>query len=676
MTEGSLSPFLEQPLRIDGLSSLHSEKVARLEYELASMKTEKRLVEQSKESCVARYEQLLSRKNEELARLQSNFDFVFNQRKELQLKMKNQQDVVSKSSSESDRQVKTLTAEKRALSAKIDKYERALLKTSNQCEHLRSDFNRELAANDQYRERVKALVVENKELARLNDDLLQRSNIFKTQLESDFVRTNEELKLRVISLQKTNDELQNKIDLLLQQKTSVELLKEKNASLSKQLKELETCQSRAAQLELANIELQAKFDEYFGMISSTIESHQASSKDEVVKNFIHTFKLIQNRNLILADKLNQALSEYDNIQRDHHALLQKVRTEYEPQINTLNAQVSTQNVQLQELKTAKILNEREIEFLRQSLKDLDDLTSRQKSPSSSQTKDNTEKLAMNQYLTNLEKLVDDYKQEIELLRKKSSTPTINHNVPTKRPRLVDEEITNLKTANSLRKENLELSVKVKDLQEEIEVLRKQLALSKKGSDEIGQQVLELRANPFSALQMIKQETLDLLRQENHELIAKYVNSETVDSIPKSLFARQENDKDMLQSKIDQLLKKLNRLRSVYADKSRDLVAIISRFFGYSIEFIPSPVNPNDLCSKIKLVSKYIAQKGLDDNNPYLIIDVHSRSLKANGNYEFKSLCEDLVDRWVSEKHQIPCFLSALNLKIYEEYGRQRKVINE
>ncbi|KAF8004526.1 hypothetical protein HF325_001974 [Metschnikowia pulcherrima] len=501
------------------------------------MKTEKRLVEQSKESCVARYEQLLSRKNEELARLQSNFDFVFNQRKELQLKMKNQQDVVSKSSSESDRQVKTLTAEKRALSAKIDKYERALLKTTNQCEHLRSDFNRELAANDQYRERVKALVVENKELARLNDDLLQRSKILKTQLESDF-------------------------------------------------------------------------------------------------------------------------------------------TEYEPQINTLNAQVSTQNVQLQELKTTKILNEREIEFLRQSLKDLDDLTSRQKSPSSSQTKDNTEKLAMNQYLTNLEKLVDDYKQEIELLRKKSSTPTINHNVPTKRPRLVDEEITNLKTANSLRKENLELSAKVKDLQEEIEILRKQLALSKKGSDEIGQQVLELRANPFSALQMIKQETLDLLRKENHELIAKYVNSETVDSIPKSLFARQENDKDMLQSKIDQLMKKLNRLRSVYADKSRDLVAIISRFFGYSIEFIPSPVNPNDLCSKIKLVSKYIAQKGLDDNNPYLIIDVHSRSLKANGNYEFKSLCEDLVDRWVSEKHQIPCFLSALNLKIYEEYGRQRKVIKE
>ncbi|KAM9919398.1 hypothetical protein OXX80_012714, partial [Metschnikowia pulcherrima] len=258
---------------------------------------------------------------------------------------------------------------------------------------------------------------------------------------------------------------------------------------------------------IANAELQAKFDEYFGMISSTIESHQASSKDEVVKNFIHTFKSIQNKNLILADKLNQASSEYDDIQRDHHALLQKVQTEYEPQINTLNAQVSTQNFQLQELKTAKILNEREIEFLRQSLKDLDDLTSRQKSPSSSQTKDNTEKLAMNQYLTNLEKLVDDYKQEIEVLRKKSSTPTINHNVPTKRPRLVDEEITNLKTANSLRKENLELSVKVKDLQEEIEVLRKQLALSKKGSDEIGQQVLELRANPFSALQMIKQETL-------------------------------------------------------------------------------------------------------------------------------------------------------------------------
>ena len=141
----------------------------------------------------------------------------------------------------------------------------------------------------------------------------------------------------------------------------------------------------------------------------------------------------------------------------------------------------------------------------------------------------------------------------------------------------------------------------------------------------------------------------------------------VDYVPKSVFARQENDKDILQAKIDQLSKKLNRLKNVYTEKSKEILAIISRFFGYVIEFIPSPINLNDFCSKIKLVSKYMIQKDKEHSPPYLILDVQSKSLKANGNYEFKTMCEELVSQWVNDKHQIPCFLSALNLKIFEDY---------
>ena len=54
------------------------------------------------------------------------------------------------------------------------------------------------------------------------------------------------------------------------------------------------------------------------------------------------------------------------------------------------------------------------------------------------------------------------------------------------------------------------------------------------------------------------------------------------------------------------------------------------------------------------------QKDKEHSPPYLILDVQSKSLKANGNYEFKTMCEELVSQWVNDKHQIPCFLSALN----------------
>ncbi|GEQ69945.1 hypothetical protein JCM33374_g3621 [Metschnikowia sp. JCM 33374] len=647
MTEESSSPFLEQPSRIEDAKSVSREKL--LAWIRAASPREK---------------------NEELAQLQSNFDFVYNQRKELQSKVKNQQEVVGRSSSENDQHVKTLTAEKKALSMKVDKYERQLSKATGQCEHLRSDLNRELTANDQYRDRIKVLESENKDLSQLNDSLLQNSKSLKSQFENDYLKKNEDLQLRVMSLQKTNNELQFKFDSLLQSKTSVELLKSKNTSLTQKLKTLETAQTRVSQLESENAELRAKFDEYFGMISSTVESHNTSSEGTVVTDFVKAFKSLQNKNLVLVDKLNKSQSEINEALQNYQHLFEKTQSQYIPEIESLKHQLSSQNETLEDLKKSKILNGKEIEFLRKSLKDLDDLTTRQKVPSSSTTDDNTEKVAMNQYLTNLEKLVDDYKKEIESLRKENTKPSSEYNLPTKRPRLVDEDDMKIKTTNALRTENLELLSQIKNIQDECDVLRKKLDLTKEESMRTSQQVLELRSNPFQADQLIKQESLNLLRKENQDLIAKYVNLEKIDSIPKSLFARQENDKDILQAKIDQLVKKISRLRSAYADKSRDIMATISRFFGYTIEFIPSPINPNDLCSKIKLVSKYISHDDPDASIPYLIIDVHSKSLKANGNYEFKSICEDLVDRWVSEKHQIPCFLSALNLVIYEEFGRK------
>ncbi|OBA18946.1 hypothetical protein METBIDRAFT_47316 [Metschnikowia bicuspidata var. bicuspidata NRRL YB-4993] len=668
MTEGSLSPFLERPLHVDGSHSTDKEKLARLEYELASMKTEKRLLEQSKESCVARYELLLSRKNEEFSHLQSNFDFVYNQRKELQLKVKNQAEVLGKSSSDSEQQVRSLASENKKLTAKIDKFERALQKETGQREHLCSDLNRELAANDQYRERISVLEAENKKLVEQNTTLLERSSMLSALLESEYARKNEDLNLRVLSLQKTNNELQFKFDLILQLKTSIELLKLKNASLSQKLKSLEATKSHASQLELENAALQAKFDEYFGVISATVECHNSSSREEVVTNFVQAFKMLQNKNLVLMDKLNQFQAEISELQQSHQNLRDEIDSEHIPQINSLRTQLSTQKNIARELEKVKILNGKEIEFLRKSLKDMDDLTSKRKLMPSSLTPDNTEKVAMNQYLTNLEKLVDEYKQEIEQLRKESNKEHVKHNLPTKRPRLIEEDDVKTKSTHSLT-ENLELLAQIKILKDECDQLRKKLRLFSEDASRSSQQILELRSNPFSADQLIKQETLDLLRKENLDLIGKYLKSENIDSIPKSLFVRQENDKEILQSKINNLLKQISRLKSVYAEKSRDIVAILSRFFGYKIEFIPSPVNPNDLCSKIKLVSKYVSSEHSDSSAPYLIIDVHTKTLKANGNFEFKNICEELVDQWVSEKHLIPCFLSALNLRIYEDSNR-------
>lgn len=668
MTERSLLPFLEQPSRLSMEDSLLREKLARLEYELSTVKTEKRLLQQSKDSSIGRYEELLGKKNDELARLQKNFDYVFNQRSELQSKLQNQKDISGRSSSDLQSEVKSLKTENKALRGKLEKYERQFNSVSGKCEHLRADLNRELQTSDEYRDRIKVLENENTRLTGLNDDLLQRMSTLSAQLEnSNSLRNYEDMQLRMLSLQKTNNQLQFKVDTLLQQKTSIELLKQKNSSLESKLSLLERSEENAQKTHQAYIELQAKFDEYFGIIASSVDSGNAADESSVL-NFVSNFKQLQNRNLVLFDKLNETQARVTELE-DSNTRLEHGANDLTLKIEALQATINQQQFEIKELTKIKVLNSKEIEFLRESLKNLDNVTTHiqttraSPTPESVETKENdAHRQATNQYLSNLEKLVDDYKREIDNLRQ-NSTSAQAVNIPTKRPRIIDEDDTRTRATNALRNENLNLLAEIKNLNDALESLERKLEVSAKRSLKNKENVLELRSNPFSKDQAVKQETLDHLRKENQSLIAKFIEKTDVDSVPKAIFARQENDKDVLQEKIDQLTKKINRLKSVYADKSKEIIAVISRYFGYKIEFIQSPLNPNEVCSKIKLISRYTPLKA--DHAPYLILDVRNKSLKANGNYEFKSMCEDLVGQWVNEKNQIPCFLSALTLKIFE-----------
>lgn len=677
MADRSLSPFLEQPSIIDGNSRHVREMVDRLQYELLSIKTEKKLLQQSKDSTCSRYEELLAKKSEELAALQSNFDFIYNQRKELQLKLQNKKDVALSSAAELTKEVKVLRSEKKSLTEKLTKFERLYQSMSGKCDHLRSDLNRELAANDQYRERVKAVERENEKMAEMNNELLARMKSLSSQLENNSSQKKvDELQLKLVTLQKTNYQLQLKVDQLLQQKTSVELMKQKNASLSLKLEALETAQERVSQLELANLELQARFDEYFSVIASTVGGED-SSEEKTVLDFVSQFKKLQNRNLIIFDKFNEMQTKADIVENENRELQAK-NDEYLLQVASLNSQIDEKVRQVTELQKVRTLNGKEIGFLRKSLKDMDKVTSYQQSvrnnvggtSATDIAKQESEKDATSQYLTNLEKLVDEYKHEIEELRKQGTTP--HTSVPAKRPRLLEESTSKSNAASVLRNENLELLEKSKALNDELSITQEKLRVLEASVARAnnGGRILQHRSNPFAKDQLVKKETLDLLKKENEDLIAKYITSSDVEVVPKSIFARQEHDKELLQERLDHLSKKINRLKNVYADKSKEIIAIISRYFGYSIEFIPSPMNPNDLCSKIKLVSKYLAQISEKTNTPYLILDLHSKSLKANGDYEFKSTCEDLVNQWVSERNQIPCFLSALNLRIYEAYAEK------
>ncbi|ODV69883.1 hypothetical protein HYPBUDRAFT_132406 [Hyphopichia burtonii NRRL Y-1933] len=670
MTDTGSSPFVEHPRDVFNEESVLGLKqiISSLQFQLSSTKSEKSLLEQSKESLSKRYEEIISKKNEDLSSLEQNVEFLYKEREQLRDKVENQKQIFEQQRQELSQEIDELKGSNSRLLSKNDKLEFKLNNINAKYEHIKSDFNYELSNNDQLNGRIKSLELENKRLSEINDEFSNNLNLAADQLSND-----RSLELQTINdnLQRTNSQLQLKVDKLLQHKTSTELLKQKNISLSNKVSRLESFEQKCWSLSVENTELKSKFDDYFKIINEYITHEDNDTNESVVMKFVNKLKDLKNNNLVLFDKYSQTQTKLTQSENKLQNLHSKIQHEYLPKIDSLSELNLSKDLQIKKLQDQKMLNNKEIEFLRNSLKNFDRIEA-SKIENERKENNNPSSEATNQYLSNLEKLVDQYKLEIDSLQKQAVKSSSS--IGEKRPRIVDDamEVKSMNINTSLDRENVKLQTQVKNLEDEINRLNDKIQSNEKvESQRESIHMVQLKSNPFSKDQLVKQQSLDLLIKENQDLIKKFVegiDDESIDLIPKSVFARQEQDKAILQTKVDQLTKKIHRLKTIYADKSKDILSIISKYFGYTIEFIPSPINPNDLSSRIKLVSRYLSNKDNSaPSNAYLILDLNSKSLKANGNLEFKSLCEDLVSNWVNEKGQIPCFLSALNLKIYETY---------
>lgn len=672
MSSTASSSFLEDPrLFLNEDSTLNvKQTISNLQFQLSTLQTEKKLLQLEKESATLSYEDLLIKKNEELKKLQGNFDFMYEQKKELDSKLENQTQI-SNSKLESLRQeVHNLTKENHELQEWSRNAESKQNSTLKRYEQVRSDFNFQLKINDELEEQIRSLKNEMARLQGYNDDLSHKLSGLSLQLTSNpQTQLLGSLQSKNLSLQKTNNQLQLKVDQLLQNKTSVELLRQKNLSLVSRVTHLENLEERYYQMEIENLELKSKLQDFLRIMDTSIKSNEKESIEVKIYKFLNVFKQLQDEKLIIRDRYSQAQAEMNSMRADNLKQQDTIENDLEPKLKSMYELVKSKDQLIDKLERQKLLNSKEIEYLRDLLKELDKAHLKNKKELNITDGNET-----HQYLTNLEKLVDDYKNEIgklqkqlsEELKEKGASP-----IGQKRKKIdrddsititINTQLHNLENENiKLRSNTMDLERRVSELNDKIKNLE---TLKLKRSQ---LQILQLKSNPASRDQAVKQQTLDALRKENEDLIKKYIKKDTIEElIPKSVFEREENDKELQQKKIDQLNKRNNRLREIYAKKSKDILSIISKYFGYTIEFLPSPINPNDLASRLKLVSKYINNKETV-GNAHLIIDLESKTLKAYGNYEFKSLCEDLVDNWVNEKGQIPCLLSALNLKIYEKY---------
>ncbi|CAK7900505.1 spindle assembly checkpoint component Mad1p [[Candida] anglica] len=647
------SPFVEHPSsqRFHDEQDDTKQTVSKLQFQLSSAHTERKLLMESKNELINKYDALLQGKNEELEVLKSNFDYLYSQRDSWKSKLENADQIQIKSDESYQKQ---LTQQNKELSKlrtlNIDLTSRCN-KSQRESEQIRNTVDYLQEENNSLNERLDDLVEQNSELLNQNNQLVQQvnDNIVKSKHTMSSVAQMENLKGKIESLQKTNNTLQSKLDSLLQHKTSVELLKQKNISYQQKINSFAAVEEKCCKLEIENLELKAKLKDFFDIIEGYTETDTRESAQSKINQFIDQFKQIQNTNLILNDKYNEAHQEL-NLMKDQVSKLEEEKVnELLPKITSLTQVLQSRQELIDKFQKQKLLNVKEIEFLRESLKSMDNLS----------IKKDTDVNSKEEYVVKLEKLVDEYRNERDAALKKQEEYKQEPKLGDKRQCLHQERDVDI---TKLEKQNFEILASNKELNDKLKTLELKLKTLEELKEKREQlKVLQLRSNYVSRDQVVKQQTLDVLRKENEELLKPLVANEN--SVPKAVFERQENDKAILQTKVDQLSKRINRLREVYSKKSCEILSIISKFFGYSVEFLPSPINPEDLSSsRIKLISKYSSKEG---DNSYLVIDVHTKSLKAHGTGDFKDLCEDLVTNWVKDKDQIPCFLSALNMSLFE-----------
>lgn len=268
-------------------------------------------------------------------------------------------------------------------------------------------------------------------------------------------------------------------------------------------------------------------------------------------------------------------------------------------------------------------------------------------------------------IQDLETLVDEYRKELQTLHEELAKQK-DGNVPsepagTKRPR-EDEADDRL---GQLSRKNRKLQDEISKLQQSSALLQKELQVTKTQLTSLQTmsrtRVLELRSNPTADFEAVKLSTLDSLRAENKALLAKLEGQPyPTDSVPMSTLQNVRLEMQKLESTVASKEKLMKRMKEIWSAKFLEFREAVFSILGWQMEFMPN--------GKFRVTSMYYPANEEGDGSNSLIFDGETGSFNTSGGPEsaFGLEIRALINFWVKEKKEIPCFLAAMTLEFYDK----------
>ncbi|CAJ2514042.1 Uu.00g021610.m01.CDS01 [Anthostomella pinea] len=467
------------------------------------------------------------------------------------------------------------------------------------------------------------------------------------------------------SLESRNSKQHAELSHLRQIHRAVEVVEEEKRSLQRRV---DAARGLEAKLAEARLQRQRLEDE---RLAWTAYLQDASANDGIME--LDTPEavaraLVQERyhSASLVEQLGEVqpqIAERDEIIRSLETEKKSMAAQMEKQ-KTTAAPISASKAQAR-IERQRALAIKEVEYLRAQLKTFD-------------VEDETfdmERFDKNKVerISELEQLVDKYKEEVQSLHKElsageSTIGTAEPVVGSKRARTDESENEQLGELNRKRRkladELSKLHTAHQVLQKEHEVAQSRLAAAESASKT---RVLSLRSNPTSDFEAVKTATLQALKVENQELLVQLQKearrNPKIAVIPASQLAAARREIEEAQKETASAQKSATRLKQVWASKSREFKEAVFSTLGWTVTFIPN--------GKMRVESVFCPSSSDDEHENSIVFDGERGTMKVSGGPQspFARRIADQIQFWVRDKGCIPGFLAALTLEFYEEHTR-------
>lgn len=480
-------------------------------------------------------------------------------------------------------------------------------------------------------------------------------------------------------LEATNRDNSAELQRLRKVAKNVEVVEEQKRTLENQLQLMNGLESEIGTLRYQKQALEDERQSWASLLQENDqpEGQFSGSPEEVVKALVQE----QIQSATLVDQLGtvqaESLGKDGTIQS-----LELAKSQLQQELEKLRCSEGSQGAPdaraRARLERQRALAVKEVEYLRAQLKTFDE---EETTMNADQSQFDQQKSAQ---IADLEKLVDNYRCELEKVHEelsKREAPQQETSQPrgTKRPLSPTEsDAENERVAVLSRKYRKEQAARLK-LDQALDLARKELKAAK-SQIKSRTRVLELRDNPTAEVEKIKMTTLRTLRSENQDLLAQLRgNNSGVKAVPASTLESlklEMEDMERVQADKD---KRMDRLKGVYAAKISEFREAVASILGFKLDILPN--------HRVRVTSMFHVSAAYRHGDPRAIADAqgeensilfdgYNGTMKLSGgnNSEFAHEIKDLVNVYVHEKKDIPCFLAAMTLEFFEKATRANQMV--